>query len=165
MPSEKPNLIVLVCDTFRRDHVGCYGAAGVATPNIDRFAHESVRFDAAYACSFPTLPCRVELFTGKFVFPSVRWGPFPAHETHLAERLNRAGYHTALIADNLPFTRPGYGYDRGFDTRIHIRGQWYDTWAPVRPDVTLPADPGELRTCFRRTARWRAACTRGTSTS
>src|SRR4051794_19520514 len=108
---ERPNLIILVSDTFRRDHLGCYGAAAPRTPHLDRLAEESVVFDDAYACSFPPLPCRAELFTGKFVFPWLRWGPFPQQETHLAERLRDAGYTTAFVADNLPMTQPGYGYD------------------------------------------------------
>lgn len=141
--SDRYNVIVLMCDTFRRDHAGFYGPSPARTPHLDRLAAESVIFEDAYACSFPTLPCRVELFTGKFVFPAVRWGPFPAGETTLAERLRDARLHTALVADNLPVMRPNSGYDRGFETRIHIRGQWYDPWAEEPAAPLLPA-PEEL---------------------
>src|SRR5437763_7671201 len=138
------NLIVVLCDTLRRDHLGCYGGAGNRTPNLDRLASESVVFDGAHACSFPTLPCRAELFTGKFVFPFLRWGPFPVGETSVAERLTQARYHTAMIVDNLPVSQPHYGYDRGFQTRIRIRGQWYDPWAPPGPEAPLPAPAWKL---------------------
>lgn len=133
-----------MCDTFRRDHLGCYGSSEVRTPNLDRLAAESAVFDGAYACSFPTLPCRAELFTGKFVFPYLRWGPFPAGETSLAERLAAARYHTAMVLDNLPVSRRGYDYDRGFETRLHIRGQWYDPWADPAPASAFPAPEAKL---------------------
>ena len=133
------NLIVIVCDAWRRDFVGAYGATEVATPNLDRFAGEAVVFDHAYAGSFPTLPCRGDLFTGKFVFPYLTWGPLPAGEVVLAEWLSDHRYHTALVVDNLPVGRRRYGYDRGFQSRIQIRGQWYDDWAPPGTPVRWPA--------------------------
>ncbi len=139
----RPNFVVVMCDTLRRDHVGAYGGR-VGTPSLDRLAAESLVFDSAYACSFPTLPCRAEVFSGKFVFPYLRWGPFPTQETHLAERLARAGYHTALIADNFPMSRVGYGYDRGFETKIHIPGQWYDEWRPLENAGPFPASESKL---------------------
>jgi len=142
--SDRLNLIVVLCDTFRRDFLGCYGSAEVRTPNLDRLAGESVVFDGAHACSFPTLPCRVELFTGKFAFPFFRWGPFPAGETPLAERLAAAGYQTAMVLDNLPVSRPSYGFDRGFESKTHIRGQWYDPWVKEPAEVAFPAPAEKL---------------------
>lgn len=138
---DRLNLIVLLCDSFRRDHFGCYGGGRALTPNFDRLAQESVVFDEAYAGSFPTLPCRVELFTGKFVFPSVTWGPFPANQTPIAERFHEHRYHTAIVADNLPMMKPSNGYTRGFDTRLHIRGQWHDPWREENPSHPEPAWP------------------------
>lgn len=120
------NVVLVVIDTLRRDHLGCYGSKTVLTPNLDRLAEESVVFDGCYAGSFPTLPCRAELLTGRFVWPYLDWGPLPTTETTLAEVLGPAGYHCALFTDNLHLARPGYGYDRGYHTRVHVRGQWYD---------------------------------------
>jgi arylsulfatase A-like enzyme len=171
--ARRPNLIVVVADTFRRDHLGVYSkdeggrrkAEGEApkanlhpssfilhpsrTPNLDRLAAESVVFDQAYACSFPTLPCRAELFTGKFVFPFLRWGPLPAGETTLAQRLGGARYHTAVIGDNLPFFRPGYGYDRGFQTRIHQKPSWTSTTGCASTCGTCPDGNGRRITSPR----------------
>ena len=56
------NIVLVVFDTLRRDAVGCYGQAPpwdlgpIATPNLDAFARESVRFERAYPESLPTLP-------------------------------------------------------------------------------------------------------------
>jgi len=142
--AEKQNLILIVCDTFRRDYLSCYGSPWVKTPHLDRLAAESVLFEGAFACSFPTLPCRAELATGKFVFPYLTWGPLPAGEVTLAECLSRSRYHTALISDNLPATRRNYGYDRGFQSRLHLRGQWYDEWADASIPVQLPVPENKL---------------------
>src|SRR5688500_14801050 len=114
------NLIVLMCDTFRRDHLGCYGSREVRTPSFDRLAQESVVFDQAFSCSFPTLPCRAECFTGRFVFPYLDWGPLPTTHPTLAETLAAHHYTSTLIADNHQLLKAGYHYDRGFHNRIRI---------------------------------------------
>ena len=38
------NVILIVLDTWRRDHVGCYDNFRIHTPNIDRFAERSAGF-------------------------------------------------------------------------------------------------------------------------
>ena len=51
------NIILIVSDTLRRDHLGCYGGKVVLTPNLDRLAEEAVVFDQFYSGSFqPALP-------------------------------------------------------------------------------------------------------------
>lgn len=136
------NFLVIVADTVRRDHLDCYGGA-VGTPNLARLAEQSVVFENAYCGSFPTLPCRAELFTGSIVFPYLDWGPLPEKPPVLSEALGRAYYNTALFSDNLPMSRPGHGYGRGFHTRNWIRGQYYDAHRPVTGDLPWPA-PKEL---------------------
>ena len=51
------NVITIVLDSLRVDHLGCYGSS-VKTPNIDAFAKEAAVFDNAYTENLPTLPCR-----------------------------------------------------------------------------------------------------------
>ena len=63
------NVIVLVNDTFRRGHVGCYGNTWIQTPNLDRFAQRSAIFDQYYAASYPTVPNRWDISSGRFGFP------------------------------------------------------------------------------------------------
>ena len=139
------NVVVIMCDTLRRDHLGFYGAKSMHTPALDRLAEESVVFDRAYCSSFPTLPCRAELFTGRFVFPYLNWGPLPAREPVLSEVFAEAGYTSTMVTDNLPLCRPGYGYDRGFHSRIRIRGQWYDKFQPDTREFTWPCPPEKLQ--------------------
>lgn len=139
------NVVLIVSDTFRRDHLGCYGNKSIHTPNLDRLAEESVVFDRAFCGSFPTLPCRAELFTGRFVFPYLNWGPLPAGEVLLSETFARGGYTCTMVTDNLPLTRSGYGYDRGFHTRLHVRGQWYDNYRGADAPFVWPCPAEKLQ--------------------
>ncbi|MBI3909334.1 MAG: sulfatase [Armatimonadetes bacterium] len=142
---EPMNLLVIVSDTLRRDYLGAYGAQQMHTPALDRLAEESVVFDRAHCASFPTLPCRAELFTGKFVFPYLNWGPLPRREVVLAEVLAEAGYTCTMVTDNLPLCRRRYDYERGFHSRIRIRGQWYDNFQPADHEFRWPCAPEKLR--------------------
>ena len=62
------NVIVIVMDSLRVDHVGCYGSH-VRTPNIDHVAQEGTLFVNAFSESLPTLPTRTTWWTGRVNFP------------------------------------------------------------------------------------------------
>ncbi len=117
------NFILIVSDTFRRDHLGCYGDKTIRTPHIDRFAEKCVQFENCCATSFPTMPNRADLFTGKFTFTYMGWEPLSRKEKILAEIFRKAGYRTLAVVDTPFFVRNGYGYDRGFEDFIWISGQ------------------------------------------
>ncbi len=59
------NVIWIVADTFRRDHIGAYGNPGIKTPSLDALAAKAVRFDAHYSAAFPTMPTRADHQTGR----------------------------------------------------------------------------------------------------
>ena len=67
------NIIVLVSDTFRYDYLGCNGNAWIGTAALDRFAERAVCCDRHYLSSFPTIPNRTDLFTGRYSFPFHGW--------------------------------------------------------------------------------------------
>jgi arylsulfatase A-like enzyme len=117
------NIIVVVSDTFRRDHLPCYGNESIVTPNIDKFAKDALIFEDFYPTSFPTVPCRADLMTGRYTFNYLPWGPLPQEEVTLASCLNKAGYATAAVADTPFLTRNGYGHERGFLEFVYVRGQ------------------------------------------
>ncbi len=139
------NFVVIVSDTFRRDHLGCYGNGWIRTPNLDRLALESVVFDRAYAASFPTVPNRRDVLTGRFCFTYSDWAPLPEEEVVLAEVMKAGGYVTALVADTPHFLAHGYNFSRGFDGWEWIRGQEHDEWRTSPRDPELPCAPEKLR--------------------
>jgi len=129
------NVIVLVADSLRVDHLGCYGST-VQTPNLDRLASESALLTQAYAENLPTLPCRTAWWTGRHLFTQRGWQPFAPSDYLLAELLWDKGYTSALVTDVYHMHKPVYNCGRGFDTVQWIRGQEYDPWI-VDPEIKV----------------------------
>ena len=124
MAEDHLNIILIVADTLRRDHLGCYGNTRIATPHLDRLAARSIVFDHSAAGSYPTVPARFDLLTGKYGFARHGWAPMPQDEVTLPQLLSgEAGYLSMGIVDTPFYLRQGYGYDRGFSDFIWIRGQ------------------------------------------
>lgn len=111
-----PDLVLVSIDTLRADRLGAYGSTAGLSPNMDRFAAESVVFEQAWAQSNFTLASHAAVLTGRY--PS-ELGPvqgdtiFPKSETTLPGVLSLYGYATAA------FTGGGmlgtcYGLQAGF---------------------------------------------------
>jgi arylsulfatase A-like enzyme len=130
-----PNFLVIVSDTFRRDHLGAYGYPRIRTPQLDEFARSSVVFDHHVVSSFPTMPARADILTGTFSYTHMGWEPLPRHLMSLPELLSRAGYLTMGVVDTPFYIRNGFGYDRGFDDFVWVRGQGDDTRPHERYDA------------------------------
>ena len=144
------NAILIVLDTLRQDHVGCYGNKKIKTPHLDQFAKESVKFTRMYPDSLPTLPARKAIYTGKRVFPftddkqritksgrgdfiadalgAPGWSDISDSQITLAERFHRKKYTSALFSDIYHQFKPGYNFHRGFDQWQWIRGQEEDSF-------------------------------------
>lgn len=67
-PRPRSNVIVVVVDMLRPDHLGVYGYPKRTSPNLDRMAREGIVFDRAYSGASWTYPSTVSLLTG--LFPS-----------------------------------------------------------------------------------------------
>jgi arylsulfatase A-like enzyme len=139
------NVILIISDTFRRDHLGCYGNPWIRTPNLDRLAAASFVFDNAWVASFPTLPNRYDVMTGRFGFIEYDWGPLPRQVTVLQQVLTAAGYVTMMVADTPHILQHGANFQRGFDAFWWVRGQENDHFASQPHEVTLPCHPSKLR--------------------
>ena len=139
------NFILIISDTLRRDHLGCYGNTWISTPHIDRFAEQSIVFDRAYAASFPTVPHRRDVMTGRYTFTYSVWAPLPPDEVVAAEELGKAGYTSMMVADCPHILENGYHFDRGFTGWEWIRGQESDRWKTYPPQPALPASEEKLR--------------------
>jgi hypothetical protein len=66
---ENANVVLVILDSLRRDHLGAYGNTWVRTPNLDALSKESLRFTRPYPESAPTILVRRAIHTGKRVFP------------------------------------------------------------------------------------------------
>ncbi len=140
------NVVVVIIDSLRKDHVGAYGNPWIKTPNVDALAKESLRFSQAYPESIPSIPARRGIHTGLRSFPfrgwekwseddvGLRgWQPIPRDQTTLAEILGDEGYLNLFVTDTLHQFRPFYDFHRGFDVFHFIRGQERDFYRPRTP--------------------------------
>ena len=98
--SEQPNILVIVTDQQRQDHLGCYGNVAIRTPCLDKLALEGVRFDRHYVNNPLCMPGRATLFTG--MTPrghTVRTNGInlPRTTPVLPGILAQAGYQTHLV--------------------------------------------------------------------
>lgn len=117
------NVVWIVADTFRKDHLGTYGHPYIQTPSLDALAANGTRFDRHYIAGFPTMPTRADHATGRWAMSFMRWEPFSDEVTTLAQLLAAEGIHTAAVADTPFYWRHGMNYDRGFQTFFTVQGQ------------------------------------------
>ena len=128
------NVILLIVDTLRVDHLGCYGYHRKTSPKIDAFAKHSTRYPLSFASSPWTLPTHASLFTGKFPYEhgahthltkakkrGVRENnissAYPLSREHhtLAEFLAKTGYKTGAIVANTIYLSKRWKLDQGFE--------------------------------------------------
>jgi arylsulfatase A-like enzyme len=113
----QPDIIFIVLDTQRADRLGSYGYDKPISPNLDRFATQSILFEQAVAPAQWTVPSHASMFSG--LYPSAhqvlqssqRLSPgFP----HIAELLSCAGYETVGFCNNPLVGILNNGLKRGF---------------------------------------------------
>ena len=139
IPSNRPNILVVLTDDHGRWATGCYGNPVVQTPTMDWLARTGARLDRAFTPSPVCSPARASFFTGQM--PSTHgihdwlqeWAPVGKQhpglrgQTTLATRLHEAGYRTGLLGKwHCGHSRdPQPGFDRWFsyaDSQFPHRG-------------------------------------------
>jgi N-acetylglucosamine-6-sulfatase len=129
--AEHPNVLFILCDDLRPDALGCYGAAHVRTPNIDRLAAEGVRFRNAFCTTSLCSPSRASILSGRYAHRHGVVNNFtelPADLPTFPAQLHTAGYKTAYIGkwhmgEDNDGKRPGFDY---FVTHKG-QGKYFDT--------------------------------------
>jgi arylsulfatase A-like enzyme len=111
-----PNVLLIVLDTVRADHLSLYGYARPTSPALVRLAARGIRFDAARATAPWTLPSHASLFSGRLPHEhKVQWkSPLGARFPMLAEHFASRGYATAGFVANTTYCSSETGLDRGF---------------------------------------------------
>jgi len=100
MSQDRPNILCIVTDQMRADHMSCAGHPVVRTPNLDRLAASGVRFARAYVNNPLCMPSRATMFTG--MTPrghKVRTNGVELDERRavMPETLRRAGWRTHAV--------------------------------------------------------------------
>lgn len=120
-----PNVLVIVVDTLRADHLSAYGYSRPTSPNIDLLAEHGVLFENAIAPSSWSLPSHASLVTGRAVhehgmgnvepMPWMGWGKSSLNGLPtLGEALQKAGYRTGAFSANRIYFTSNVGLGRGF---------------------------------------------------
>jgi len=143
---KKKNVILIMSDSLRRDYLGCYQSKLAKTPNLDKLAAESIIFDRFYVGSYPTIPNRTDLYTGKFAFPFRGWQPLEPEDIILPQILAKHDYTSMLIFDTPPMGVDDYNFTRDFSGWFWVRGQHQDRYI-LEPNIPTPllAEPYKLR--------------------
>ncbi|MFV2066235.1 MAG: arylsulfatase [Pirellulales bacterium] len=137
-PPDRPNIVFILADDLGYGDLGCYGQPRIETPHIDRLAAEGIRFTQHYAGSTVCAPSRCTLMTGRHTgHAQVRGNrrvPLGVETVTVAERLQRAGYQTALIGKwglgepdttGVP-TRQGFDQFFGYLNQRHAHNYYPD---------------------------------------
>jgi len=115
---QPPNILLVVVDTLRADHLGAYGYPRSTSPALDRLAAEAALFERAYSHSPWTMPSVASLLTG--LTPRdhgiTKWqDPLSPQLLSLAEALQDKGYRTQAAVSHIVLGER-YGFDQGFDS-------------------------------------------------
>jgi arylsulfatase A-like enzyme len=150
---DRANVVVVMIDSLRRDHVGAFGGSRAATPNIDALARDSVRFPNACHEAMPTIPVRRSLVRGRRVYPFRGWRRVPRlppelgwqgigpREALFTDVLARRGYLTGYVTDNPHILlEPFDSFRRRFEVSTTMRGQ-----LPLRNGVSVRVSQSVLR--------------------
>ncbi|HUY13479.1 MAG TPA: sulfatase [Terriglobia bacterium] len=113
----RPNIVLIVMDTVRADHLSCYGYRRPTTPFIDSLAARGVMFQDAVAPTSWTLPALASIFTGLLPHQhGAGWAAAMSQQPWtLAKILRAMGYETSGFSANPFYGLGAWGLDHGFD--------------------------------------------------
>jgi arylsulfatase len=146
--NEKPNVVIIFTDDQGYQDVGCFGAEGFETPNLDKMAQRGTKFTSFYVSEAVCSASRSSLLTGCYAtrlgivgafMPNSSVGLNPK-ETTIAEMLKGVGYTTGMFGKwHLGHHNKFLPTQQGFDEYLGLPYS-NDMW-PVNYDGT-PATEG-----------------------
>jgi hypothetical protein len=138
--AERPDVILIVIDTLRADHLGSYSYARDTTPHIDALAADATLYRRAVSHAPWTTPSVAALLTSRYPsslgIENVQ-SPLPGEAVLLSELMRDAGYRTAAFVSH-SFVSRKWGFDQGFDTfdESHVQGHLATT-SPGLSDAAI----------------------------
>lgn len=127
---DRPNVVFILLDALRPDHMSAYGYHRETTPAMDRMAREGVIFSNVVSHGNRTILSMPAVFTS--LYPSINGAigrgqlmrPLPERWTTIAEMLQQRGYTTTAVMSNI-FLKSLFGMTQGFDgTEEMLRGRY-----------------------------------------
>ena len=113
--ADSPNVIVIVVDTLRADHLSSYGYERDTSPFMDSLAAGGVRFENAISPSSWTQPSHASMLTGRYTYEHhAEAGPLDGTYPTIGEVMQANGYRTGAFSGNTLFFTRRQGFGRGF---------------------------------------------------
>lgn len=123
MTNKQPNIVWLILDSLRPDHMSCYGYSRQTTPNIDRIAEQGTLFTQAISPGTGSPTVHTSWLTGRYPSEHGIWGgprfAVSPNLTLLSQFLFEAGYVTAGFSENLHFGSR-YRLTQGFSHFVEL---------------------------------------------
>jgi arylsulfatase A-like enzyme len=135
--AERPDIIVVIVDALRPDHMGCYGYERPTSPNIDGLASGGIRFEDAITQAPWTKGSLASMFTSLYPFQhgATTWSAvMPESQVTLAEVLSGEGYQTMCVINMLGMAGR-FQVLQGFD-RVSAADK-YERLAPQTTDDAI----------------------------
>ena len=130
--SRPKNVLLIVVDQWRGDHVPCLGMTNLRTPNLDRLCREGVTFRNHFTQTAPCGPARASLLTGMYQMNHravQNTIPLDSRHDTLGHALRRRGYDPALVGYTT--TTPDPRTTGADDPRFTILGDLMDGFRSV----------------------------------
>lgn len=140
---EACNVVIVVIDTLRADHLPCYGYSRNTAPNICNFAKEGILFERAYAPAPHTRPSIISLFTSLYVHQHNHFKNndyLQDQHTTMAEIFSSAGYNTYGFSAN-PTISSKFNHDQGFRDWNETQGNAWKVNKEVFPIIENYKEP------------------------
>lgn len=135
-PHERWSVLLLTLDCLRPDHMSLYGYARETTPQLDKFARESLVFENAFSTSAWTVPGIVSLVTGYYPPVHGQNGRFGFYDKEMPSPLRllaEQGYDV-LGSD---IKGPGHE-DLGYQGKPAYEGPWLEQFVKMRASNPKP---------------------------
>ncbi len=120
---EGPNVIFIISDALRPDHLSAYGYHRQTSPTIEKLANQGIVFDRMYSNFTWTKPSIASLFTSLYDEPQALTGSFdimPNSMLTMAEIFKNNNYFTIFINAGNYFIDDDFNYDQGFKKYIYF---------------------------------------------
>ncbi len=112
---DSPNILVIVVDALRADHLSGYGYHRDTSPFIDSLAKEGVHFERAISASSWTQPSHASMLTGRYTYEhQAETKPLDRTYPTIGEVMQANGYRTGAFSGNTLFFTRRQGFGRGF---------------------------------------------------
>src|SRR5690242_15274815 len=131
MNSDRPHIVLFICDDFSWHDAGCYGSKSARTPRLDQLASEGMRFDAAFSASPTCTPSRSATYTGLYPFRN------GAHANHslihdgvktLPQYMRELGYRTVIAGKTHIGPREQFPFEYLANSNVMPPGKNHVLW-------------------------------------